>query len=308
MTSDLPSYSPDGLIGLSVMYSDWAHSIFYFEDRSHEVVYERLLKRLVPRLRPFAVACTGGKAVSRRVAERRGNAALPCVVVVDKDYDDLLGEFERYNKLDIIYLRRHSLENYLANVEALLEIAVEVLSGSGRGCQHRAVVEKVSDRFDYMKAIERSLLEVARRFVVVRRNRLELQTTKLDPEVMFDGADSSFPLPDDWFKGYCDDLVEQIRLHADWMLEGDHLDQAVSTAFNTDCRPWGELEPSAHVVGKHYLFGLLTYLDARLGTSLRGMQSQELYIRIVSHLDLGELAFLKDEIHRVLRGSRAIGV
>ena len=61
-----------------------------------------------------------------------------------------------------------------------------------------------------------------------------------------------------------------------------------------------------HIVGKHFLFGLLSYLDARLGTSLRAMNSQELYIRILSHLCLEPLMYLSDEIATVLRGSSAI--
>ena len=80
------------------------------------------------------------------------------------------------------------------------------------------------------------------------------------------------------------------------MLTGGWIDAELAKAFNPICEPWGALEPAAHVVGKHLLFGVLTYIDARLGTRLREMGSRELYLRIINHADLEDLSFLKEEI------------
>ena len=305
MKSDFPQYTPDGLIGLSVLYSEWAYSIFYFEDANYEAVYERLVKKLVPNLRRFAVACTGGKTVSRGVAKRRNKAALPCVVVVDKDYDDLLGDFKKHDELGAVYLRRYSLENYLVDVDALVEIAIEELSGTGQACQQHALLDKLSDRTNYLEEIERRLQKVARWFVFARKHGFKIQTSKIPDDVIFDGADPNFPLPDDWFESYCEQVRELVQTQHDWMLEGAYIEQALSAAFETDCRPWGDLHPIDHIVGKHMLFGVLMYLDRRLGTSLCNMKSQELYVRILNHLNLGSLSYLGKEISARLRDSGA---
>jgi hypothetical protein len=92
------------------------------------------------------------------------------------------------------------------------------------------------------------------------------------------------------------------------MLEGDHVERGLAAAFETDCRPWGDLSPLDHVVGKHLLFGLLAYLDGRLGTSLCAMKSQELYIRILNHVKLEPLSYLSDEVAARLHGTSALGV
>jgi tRNA pseudouridine-54 N-methylase len=307
MKSDAPQYSPDGLIGLSVLHSDWAHSIFYFEDANYEAVYERLLKKLIPSLKRFAVACTGGKAVSRGVAKRSKEAALPCIVIVDKDYDDLLGDFKKNDELGMLYLRRYSLENYLVEVDALIEIAVEALA-AGRESQHHEIQEKVSDRVKYVEQLQQQLKDVARWFVFVRKRGLQIQTSKIADDVIFAGASPEFPLPEEWFQGYREQVIECVKSGPDWMLEGDHIEQGLSAAFETDCRPWGDLSPLDHVVGKHLLFGLLAYLDGRLGTSLCAMKSQELYIRVLNHVSLEPLRYLTDEIAARLHDTPALNV
>lgn len=308
MKSDAPQYSPDGLIGLSVLYSDWAHSIFYFEDSNYEAVYERLLKKLVPGLKRFAVACTGGKTVARGVAKRSNAAALPCIVIVDKDYDDLLGDFKKNDELGMLYLRRYSLENYFVEVDSLIEIAVEALSGAGHECQHHKIEGKVADRAVYLEQVQQQLMDVARWFVFARKNGLKIQTSKIPDDVVFAGASPEFPLPEEWFEGYREQVIECVESGPDWMLEGDCVEQGLSAAFETDCHPWGDLSPLDHVVGKHLLYGLLAYLDGRLGTSLCSMKSQELYIRILNHLSLEPLKYLTDEITKRLDGTSALNV
>lgn len=308
MKSEAPQYSPDGLIGLSVLYSDWANSIFYFEDANYEAVYERLLKKLIPSLKHFAVACTGGKSIARGVAKRSKEAALPCIVVVDKDYDDILGEYEKNAELGMLYLRRYSLENYIVEIDALIEVAIEELSSIGKVCQYHQLQDKVFDRLEYIARLQELLTEVGKWFVFVQKHGLKTRSSKIAGEEMFAGADPRFPLPEDWFKGYCQQILETIKSGPDWLLEDGLFEQAVSTAFETECRPWGDLSPLDHVVGKHFLFGLLTYIDARLGTSLCTMKSQELYIRVLNHVDLKPLGYLTEEVKTRLHGTSALSL
>lgn len=306
MTSDEPQYSANGLIGLSLIHSEWAHSIFYFEDANYEPLYERLLKKIMPNLRQFAVACTGGKAIAKGVAKRSKETAIPSVIVVDKDYDDLLGTFGKNNELGIIYLRKYSIENYLAEVEALIEIAIESLAGAGKACKQQDIKEKLSDRNQFIDQLRDKLTEIGRWFIFVRRHGLPIQSSKIPGEKVFAGSDPVFPIPTDWYEDYRDRVIECVNTGPDWLMEGDQITECLAEAFNTDCRPWGHLDPKDHIVGKHLLFGLLCYLDDRLGTSLREMGSQELYIRLLNHVNLKPLAYLKDEIAARLEGTSAI--
>ena len=166
MLSDAPQYTVDGLIGVSIVNAEWANAIFYCEDSGYEAVYERLLRKLCPELRKFMVACTGGKTVTQKLAERRDDIAMPCFMLVDKDYDDLNGFLEKRQKLGIFYLRRYSIENYITQIDALIEVALEVLSKNNPGLTKLVLEGKISDQKEYISFLTAYLENVGKYFVL----------------------------------------------------------------------------------------------------------------------------------------------
>jgi hypothetical protein len=128
-----------------------------------------------------------------------------------------------------------------------------------------------------------SLETIARYFVFCQKHRIQIKTCKIVGSEIFPDATDQYPSPEIWFEQFKTTLNKHIELHSEWMLVGGWLDVELSTAFNTKFEPWGRQRPAAHIVGKHLLFGLLTYMDARLGTGLREMGSRELYLRILNH-------------------------
>jgi hypothetical protein len=305
MTSDVPQYSADGLIGLSLLASEWAHSIFYFEDGEHEDVYERLLKKIFPDLKPFAVACTGGKSISIKVAKKRHDTSIPCIIVVDKDYDDLIGTLPGNLELGILYLKKYSIENYLVEIGAIIEVAIELMARDGVTYKQNEISKKLFDRDRFIEKLKTDLIEIGRWFVFVQKNKIDIQSTKIPGDIIFDGAEPAFPLPFNWFENYRERVLECVKTAHEWMIDCEYFPGCLQEAFDTTCTSLGQLEPADHIVGKHLLFGLLCYLDARLGTSLREMESRELYLRILNHLTLEPLTYLKEQITQNLKETTA---
>jgi hypothetical protein len=96
-------------------------------------------------------------------------------------------------------------------VDSLIEIAVEALSGAGKECQHYKIQGKVSDRVDYLGQLQRLLEDVARWFVFARKLGLKIQTSKIADDLIFAGASREFPLPEEWFKGYQEQVLECVK-------------------------------------------------------------------------------------------------
>lgn len=306
MLSDLPEYTIDGLIGVSIVNAEWANAIFYCEDSGYEAVYERLLKKLCPELTKFMVACTGGKTITQKLAERSSDIPIPHFMLVDKDYDDLNGFLEKRQKLGIAYLRRYSIENYLTQIEALVEVALEELSKDNRSSTKLALEDKIQDCKEYISSLTSCLEKIGRHFVFCQKHRINIRTCKTAGSEIFADATDQSPSPESWFENFKSTLIEDIAANSDWMLEEGWIDAQLSTAFDPKCEPWGRLEPAAHIVGKHLLFGLLTYLDARLGTSFREMGSRELCLRLLSHASINDLEYLRTEIHAKLGKTPAL--
>lgn len=218
MLSDAPEYTVEGLIGVAMVNAEWANAIFYCEDSGHEAVYERLLNKLCPELKKFMVACTGGKTVIQKLAERREDIPIPYFLLVDKDYDDLNGFLKKRRDLGISYFREYSLENYISQLDALLEVAVEILSERNPGLTISILKGMVTDRQEYLISLIASLEDIGRYFVVCQNNRIKIKTCKTSGIEIFPSAADQSPSPQDWFEKFKISLNEYISANTDWML------------------------------------------------------------------------------------------
>jgi hypothetical protein len=124
MQSMIPQYSEDGKTAIPAV-AGTAYDLFvFFEDTGAEDLYEGILEKLGVNLTEVRVVCLSGK--SSLLAHREQTDPLlrrKILYVVDKDFDDLLGELQRFK--DVYYLERYSIENYLLEDTALLELANE---------------------------------------------------------------------------------------------------------------------------------------------------------------------------------------
>ena len=172
--SDIPAYSEAGTDVLDAFYQDYVAAIFFFEDEHHEAVYERILMRLIPKLRSFQVICLGGKSKLIAKAKEVRPVGAKWLFVLDKDFDDLLGSIFVHE--DVYYLRAFSLENYLVDLPGIISLAVEM---NPRGLTVRAAREQCRAFPAYIARLRASLERIGRLFVVARRYRVDIQTTKL---------------------------------------------------------------------------------------------------------------------------------
>lgn len=297
MRSDFPEYSTEGKAGLAVLNAYWATAAFYCEDDLHEAFYERLISRIIPDIKPFYVVCVGGKSEVFKIAKRDDLIdSITEICLVDKDYDDLINEMSNIENGKLIYLRRHSIENYLAQIEAILAIAVEQKAATG--ASKHSLQQMLGDWNLYISKLADALLEVGRYFVVARKLRIPLQTTKISCDEIF-GSDTEIFPNQDWIESYKQKFMNACELDHAWLNDANCLSLHLADAYNTPFMPWGSLVATDHLVGKHYLGGLLRYVNSMTGATVLDIDAIELYTRLAAHISISDLAYLRSEILRV---------
>lgn len=287
--SDIPAYSEAGLDVLDAFYQDYVAAIFFFEDENHEAVYERIMMRLLPKLRSFQVICLGGKTKLIAKAKADRPIGTKWLFVFDKDYDDLLGNIYVHN--DVYYLHAFSIENYLVDPHAIVSLAVEMNS---RTLTVRLANERCSAFPSYWKRLCKSLDRIGRLFVVARRYRVEIQTTKQPVDELLRGAEAIDPIPtDEWFEQYLAQFVNKLPRNAEWLAQEGMLEKEIDRAFVKDDHVDFPVVPfEDHLCGKHLLGCVLRFLQYSLGVRLLDLDVVELYTRLAAHANLGRLDFL----------------
>lgn len=304
MTTDIfPEYSDIARDAIDLFLFQSADAIFYFEDSNHEAVYERLVNRIFPKASKIQIVCLGGK--TKVIAKARVQDQLPVrsLFVLDKDFDDLLGKLETIPNL--YYLNVYSLENYFLQLNALLQICVEERPTELTLTRARTMTPEWAD---FMDRLQHACSDAARLFIVARRFRVEIESTKMRVDSLLTGAETEWPIPTtEWIRNYREELKSRCHGNNEWLSDDSALDVQLGKAFLRDDGSPSDLvdSDSDHLCGKHLLGCVRRYLRARLAVELDELDNISFYIRLVGHLDLSPFERLRRNIladHPILAG------
>lgn len=292
---DFPEYSDEARDVLDLFVWDNVSTIFYFEDSDHEAVYERLLERLIPNLRKFAVVCLGGKSkVISKAKEPRSQGRIS-IFIVDKDFDDLLDLVENVDCL--YYLEKHCLENYFLDIGALMAVCIEEKPHDLTNDKARRLLCNAQP---FLKELEQRYELVTRLFVVARKHKIQrIVTTKMSADDLLNGADQNYPMPtNEWCSNFRKELQRNCHERKnEWLATDDQLDIQLREAF----LPVNGSTTLAnnfvdHLNGKHMFICLVRYVKFHLNVDIEKIYSQALYLRLLAHLNLSELHVLTEKI------------
>lgn len=278
-------YSQQGKAVQDLFVSEHTTHIFYVEDSEAEIFYERLFHRIFPKLTAFEVVCLHGKSNVRNKASENRIDGLSYVFVVDKDFDDLLDA----PIVGLTYLDRYSIENYLADLWAIIKVLVEEYP---QGMTLKEIRDRCLNYDDFRNDLNNRLIEMTRYFVVARRHWIEIPTTKISIEETNEGASDWYPMPTkEWLQKY-----RQLVIDESGLLEAD-LDLALANAFTPSANfPGATTEPIFHVPGKHLLPNIIKYLNIRAEVKLEERLGKALYIRILNHVDMKDFSTFKGRL------------
>lgn len=296
MMCDFPEYSIEGKLGLSVVHQYWAHATIYCEDESHETFYDRLIRRIIPNIKDCLIVCLGGKSeILKALKTSKNKTSMPEIFIVDKDYDDFVGDLGRNKYKNLIYLRKHSIENYLSQIDAVLEIALEQKSGSK--ITRFMALQKMANHTEYYDKLVKQLIKIGRYYIVARKNNIPVKTSKISCSDIYLESNNAWPLPtDEWIDQYIEEFRKQCESNHEWLLQEDFLENELSNAFIAKDTPWGVLPEIDHVVGKHLLGGVIRYVDYCMDTKIIELKDVELYTRLVSYINTDQFEYLRSDI------------
>jgi hypothetical protein len=194
-----------------------------------------------------------------------------------------LGQVE--NAPDLFYWNQHCLENYLIHPASLARICVEE---DPSRLTDQFVADELNDVDQYVERLFVRYTAVTRLFIVARRFRVSIETTKMDVEDLLEGADAEYPLPtEDWAGEYQQRLQAATHGDNEWLADNDALDVQRDGAFqpneghellNSDIR--------AHLNGKHLIECLIRFISRRLGVEIQSLGVIRLYVRMISAVPL----------------------
>jgi len=297
MDEIFPEYSATAKAEIDLFLQQSADVIFYFEDEHHEAVYERLVHRLFPSTLSIFVICPGGKTkVIEKAKSKLEREDIITIYVVDKDFDDLLGNIQDIPNL--YYLNAFSIENHLLQLDALLKICVEEDPISLGLAQAKAHTHDW-DRF--IELLFAANLRLTRLFVVAQRFRVGISTTKTDCRDLLTDADDYWPHPtEDWISRFKSNLVANCLGVNEWLNDSNALDAQLELALVDENGNVSKLAISEndHQCGKHLFGCAIRYIRSRLSLDLSKLDPISFYVRLMGHVDLASLYDLRSRILR----------
>lgn len=270
------AYSDAGMSGRDIFLAEFSDVIFYFEDEAYEAVYEKLISKIAPMYLTNSINCLGGKTQILKAARSKNDIGKPRVFIVDKDFDDILGLLEDLEGL--IYLDRYCFENYLLEIPALIQLVIDRYALSTT-----AAHLKCKDFEDFYSRLLDRYTYLTRLFLVIRKLKLPIQTTKLHYSEFVEAGGISEILSDEIITKYKQDLLQI----SDWITDDEVLEGLVDSAFDSQdgqgAKTYDQIKK--HLCGKHLLGFMLCYIERTLNVDLKEISTESLYMDLIGRID-----------------------
>lgn len=123
MIDDIPSYGDAALAARDIFFFQFNDVLIYVEDADRENFYQNVFKKLIPGIKVENFFPLSGKPNALKHFSENGSKLMrPSFYLLDLDYDDLLNK--RIEDERVIYLQMYSIENYLVDEAAVIELIV----------------------------------------------------------------------------------------------------------------------------------------------------------------------------------------
>lgn len=281
---DLPGYSEGGLSARDIFLFEFNQILFYVEDEGQENLYFMILGKMFSNIRIDNIFPLGGKAnVIRHHRESRVLAGRLAVYIVDKDFDDYFGLIASSN---LIYLNRYSIENYLFEEEAVVNLIVE----EKPACK----ITEVSANIKFAQFMEKTLLAMqplVRTFFLAQCFESEQKNTKHSIRRFAKGP-RSFELDDEKISTFEMEIFSELSA-AGHFSSIEEMRELGDLLFP---RQLYDMERS--VCGKHIL-GLLQYWLTHCW-DVDGISAESMTYRLAKLAKMESLDFIRARVNALL--------
>lgn len=174
MESGIPSKTESFLAGQDILYTQFNDLSFFVEDENQENLYFHILKKIFSNIKINKIFPLNGKInVVSEAKINLGNKRK--IYIVDKDFDDILGNDTKLENL--FYLNRYSIENYLIENNAIIDIIIEEKPKLNK--KHICMIFNLES---FNKEAVNLFNKLISSYLVIQKHKLGIKNVKYNPE------------------------------------------------------------------------------------------------------------------------------
>lgn len=279
MNFGFPEITDSFLSGQDILYTQFNEIEFYVEDVDQEYFYFHTLKKVFPNLAFQKIFPLNGKNNVINNADLNLGSKKK-VFIVDLDFDHILNQ--KVEKINLFYLDRYSIENYLFEKGAIYDLIKE---------NDPKLKDNVIDRdFNYdvvLSECKNALAELTCLFLTIQLHSLGIEYFQLNPARDFKVVNQSIVVHGTHLPKYIN-LIETAlkKKNGRYTLQG-HIKK-----FKKHFKPASSA--LKYIPGK-YILQLIKYRLERTRL-IRQISLDSLKIRLAKNSEFRSLQFLHDDV------------
>lgn len=279
MQNGFPEITSSFLQGQDILYTQFNDVEFYVEDIDQENLYYVILKKLFGEIRFEKIFPLGGKQIVFQNARLNiGNKKK--VYLVDLDFDEILGNIK--NEVNIFYLDKYSIENYLLDCKAIYEIIKEE-----RPKIKDAVIQTKFDSENFKKECMHLFRKLICYYLIIQKHNLLIENVKIGTARFCDFTTNPASLKNDQIYSYHKEIEEHLKLVNPYIKVEFEIKEFMCY-FST-------LTLALDNIPGKYILNFLKYRIEHL-FSLSQFTLESFIYRLAKNSELEELFFLKQNI------------
>lgn len=279
MSFGFPELTDSFLKGQDLLYTQFNDVSFYVEDVDQEYFYFHVLKKVFPNLSFQKIFPLNGKTnVVAEACQNVGNKGK--VYIVDLDFDEILER--KIDSVNLFYLDKYSIENYLIDKEAIYDLIKEHKT--------RWKDDDIELHFDYGQVVSHfsgALSDFAQIFLVIQFRSLGIEYFKMDPGRDFLIDNFIVRKKGQNFDSYTASVERQLKKKSKRYSLSSHVKRFKKHFGSGDAR-------LKNIPGKYFLSLLKFALEKN--KLINQMTADSFAVRLAKNCDFKKLSYLREEV------------
>lgn len=282
----IPTKNDNYRLAEDVFYIQFNDISFFIEDEEQENFYYVILSKLFPDIQIEKIFPLNGKA--NVIADCKNNINdKKKIYLVDKDFDDILNKKE--DIINLFYLNRYSIENYLIENDALLEYIISEKPKLKR----KEILQNLNIE-PIIETIKNKLNELIHNFILVQKKCPKLKNISLSYERFFDFTNGNFTLKQQQFENFIDDIKKELK-EVDKRLKYQSQLLKIKNEIIFDSNE----RCIMHYPGKFIIKMIKQNIESLYGINSRNVESY--CYRIACNSNFNSLNYLKENVNNYIK-------
>jgi hypothetical protein len=272
----IPAYSAEAATALDLFFGEHVDLLLFFEDQDCEALYNVVAKKILPN-RELRAICLSGKDSVLAHSKIKTDYRAKRLYILDLDFDDFLNKL--VDRENLVYLRRYSIENYLIERDAIIEVVQEEHPKADR-----SKIEAQINLENFLASASEPLMKLVKAFVAVQKYDLAVPNAALPIESFCDVANGRYP---------CEAKVAKYLGQVAEALVSREISSDVDSAsvlVDEACPATAVLERAP---GKMLL--ALIYRHLSNTAEIKSIRQPSLMYRLAKNCSFEELAFIREK-------------